>query len=774
MRIYQQLFNLLFLTGIYIAGWSQSCNIRLQGTVADADSGTPLSLAEVYLQETKQGVITSKTGSYTITNICPGSYHLIVSHLGCETQKKLINIITDDTQDIKLAHRQNKLDHLVITAHSSEDLQETLSISRQKIQDNLSESLGQLTEKFTGVSAFKNGAAISKPIIHGLYGNRVSILSNGVALAGQQWGIDHAPEIDPQTVDNISVIKGIGVVKYPGANLGGVVLANVKPIEKEPHLHGRTNIFLESNGIGTGISAQLQQYKGKIGWKVTGTLRNSGDRRAPNYYLNNTGYKQQNISLQLESDLSKKWKSAINASFFNTKLGILRGALSATPNDLERVLNLTEPQFTESTHSFGIEAPRQEVKHSLIKWENKIALNATSKIETAIAFQLNRRQEFDVRRGNRSETPVLDLKQNAYQLEANWQKKFSPHFKSELGTQYIYANNTNFETNRRRLIPDYIRKNAAFYGVFKGNFGDFDTELGARISSEQQNVVTNRPNESVKRFSDTYSNSTLSFGVKYQPNATAYHFNIGYAQRNPTIDERFSDGVHVGVASYELGNTDLKNESALKITTGVDLHLSDRMSINALAYVQDFKNYIYLEPSGFFNNFFNQLPLFKYQQTEKAVFTGFDASLAYEISKRWALNIKGSYLWAEDISNETPVIFAPANNLGATLGYTLLNPIRFLGKEWTNVSFKANHKYTFEQKRFPTLENFPEYPLPPEAYYLLGAKIAAEIPFNNTQLRLVLKANNLLNTTYRDYLNRLRLFSDEEGINMNLTATLTF
>ena len=40
----------------------------------------------------------------------------------------------------------------------------------------------------------------------------------------QNWGIDHAPEIDISSADNISVIKGAAGVRYGPEALGGVVL----------------------------------------------------------------------------------------------------------------------------------------------------------------------------------------------------------------------------------------------------------------------------------------------------------------------------------------------------------------------------------------------------------------------------------------------------------------------------------------------------------------------------------------------------------------------
>ncbi len=769
-------FTTILIALIYNAGFSQSCIFSIEGVIVDETTNKPLYLANVYLQETKKGVVTDEEGAYRIEGLCDGSYHLIVSHLGCATQKRFVHIEENKVIDITLEHSENELDHVVVRASKTESLQEQLTINKQKIEEDLSSNLADITEKFTGVGAFKNGSGISKPIIHGLFGNRIAVLNNGIALGGQQWGVDHAPEIDPQAADKISVIKGVGAVKYASSQLGGVVLIEPNPIVKDPNIHGRANTFFETNGLATGVSLQAEQfYKKIIGWKITGTLKNSGDRRAPDYYLTNTGSNQQNLTLQLESNPLKVWKTKLNASFFETEIGILRGARGSSPTDLLNLFEREEPQSTESNLGFKIEEPKQEVKHWFGKWENIVKLNENTSFEGVFALQRNIRNEFDAGRTSLLSIPTLDLDQSSYQFEANWKQRWSNRFRSELGGQYVSRDNVNGKELRDfRLIPDNINSNAGAYGIVKSNLGDLDVEAGFRFSRARQNVVTNRLGEGEMRFRDNFFNYTSSFGLKYVPKHTAYSVNIGYVDRNPTIDERFSNGVHQGVASFERGKVDLENEKAIKATFGIDSHISHSLTFNVLAYYQQFKNYIFLEPSGIENIFFRSLPLFVYQQTNNTVFTGADFSLGYEFSHKWLLNIKGSYLWAQDISNDEPVIFAPANNLEATLVHNVTKPVRFLGKKWQNISFKLNQKYTFEQKRFPFLENFPEFPLPPKGYYLVGAQASVEFPFVDTRLRLIFKGENLLNTKYRDYLNRLRLYADEEGINFNLTAILTF
>ena len=124
------------------------------------------------------------------------------------------------------------------------------AIYKEKIIAEGNKNLADVLATVSGVSVLKNGSGISKPIIHGLYGNRVTILNNGLVQAGQQWGNDHAPEIDPFVADHISVVKGAGSLQYGSSALGGVVMVDPYKISQDPHLHGKSTYVFQTNGLG--------------------------------------------------------------------------------------------------------------------------------------------------------------------------------------------------------------------------------------------------------------------------------------------------------------------------------------------------------------------------------------------------------------------------------------------------------------------------------------------------------------------------------------------
>ena len=126
---------------------------------------------------------------------------------------------TDTILHLTMEHSINTLKGAIVTGNSTpKTTQNTETITKQNITDNANENLSNMLESINGVSTMKNGSGISKPVVHGLYGNRLTILNNGISQSGQQWGNDHSPEIDPLVANKIKVIKGTSALEYMGSN----------------------------------------------------------------------------------------------------------------------------------------------------------------------------------------------------------------------------------------------------------------------------------------------------------------------------------------------------------------------------------------------------------------------------------------------------------------------------------------------------------------------------------------------------------------------------
>ncbi|MGB0839474.1 MAG: TonB-dependent receptor domain-containing protein, partial [Chitinophagales bacterium] len=256
-------------------------------------------------------------------------------------------------------------------------------------------------------------------------------------------------------------------------------------------------------------------------------------------------------------------------------------------------------------------------------------------------------------------------------------------------------------------------------------------------------------------------------GVNYQlSDEIKLNYNIGYASRNPAVNELYSNGLHQGVSGIEEGDIDLQVEKSVKTTFSVEGRSSNQLFFEGLFFLQNIQDYIYLQPQDEFRlTIRGAFPVFRYEQTNAQLY-GTDWTAGYHILDNFQVNFKYSYLRGQDVSNNMPLIGMPSNNLLATANYQIVNVGRF-----ENVEIELNHQSVFEQKNLLEEQDFV---LPPETYHLLNTKISGQYPNTKSRLNLYLKIDNLLNTTYRDYLNRQRYFADDLGRNITIGGTWIF
>ncbi|WP_338814213.1 TonB-dependent receptor [Bernardetia sp. Wsw4-3y2] len=777
-------FIFLFLsTNVF----SQNCNLSVTGFIIDENTNRPLEFVNVYNKETLKGTASNEKGYFELKNICKGKHHFIFSHVSGENHSIFLNVDKDTVLYVEIHALNTVLESVVISEKTGVSTQNIQILNHQHISDNSNQNLSNMLEEVSGVSTIKNGNGISKPVVHGLYGNRLTILNNGITQSGQQWGNDHAPEIDPLVANKIRVVKGVSSLEYQGSNLGSVILVEPAKIEREPHLHGNTSYFFETNGRGHGINLQLEQYNSLIAWKINGTLKKNGDKKTADYFLNNTGNQEANIAIQLEKQFTENFFTDVYFSSFNTELGVLRGSHVGNLTDLQNAFEQKQPFFTESTFSYDIDAPKQKVNHHLFKIHSKKYFNSKNEnieeqfLDFTFATQLNIRKEFDVRRSGRSEVPALNLKQYSYFLETKYQKEFENNLIFKVGVQSTITDNTNDpETGILPLIPDYLSYETGVFTVLTKKVNRWFFETGLRYQNTIQNAVTisNSVPRKIIRFDNNFTNFSSSLGINYQlSEAIQVSYNIGYATRNPAVNELFSNGLHQGVSGIEEGNPNLKTEKSIKNTLSLSGKIKEKLSFETLIYYQNINDYIYLNPEKEIRlTIRGAFPVFKYKQTNAQIY-GLDVSTRYQFSKSLDLKASYSFIKGDDVSNNLPLINMPSNNLQASLRYQIQKPISIGSKETkrpkklTNTQFEIINRYVFYQKNLLEEQDFT---LPPKAYNLVGLRVSTTIQGQKTQLRIFGKADNLFNVAYRDYLNRQRYFADDLGINAVLGVKLDF
>lgn len=751
--------------------FGQPVSFSISGYVFDEKTSQPIEKATVFFKNYDKHAVSNTQGFFRIEGLQPGIYEMEVSHIGCQIQFLKIDLQCDTLVHIQMNHQDFLLGEILLidtTLLSQRVFSKTLR--SDKILQNGDRNISDMLEFFSGVRTLKTGS-LGKPMVRGLYGNRLSVVNNGVAHRGQQWGNDHGLEVDPLMAGEISVVSGSSSLVYQNA-LGGVVLVDAGQITKEVGLRGKASYFFSSNGLVHSTNLQLQNSYATWAWKLSATLKIGGDRSTPSYYLSNTGSREANFSIQIEKELFS-WNTDLYFSTVNSEFGILRGSHVSNETDLKAAFYRDRPFFTQEHFTYQISPPYQQVSHHLWKvsakrfWEQ----GGSHSLFFSYAGQADVRNEFDVRRAQRSEIPALSLDQLSHAVALKYESFFSSGMVLKLGTHFELIDNTNDpQTGILPLIPDYVSYEGDFFILAKHKFQNFTAQATFRydhIFREVLFIFREIPRR-VVRYEDAFSNA--SFGVNI-----GYHLtkNIKFsgdwmtASRAPSINEKYSYGLHQGVSGIELGSLSLEKEFLTRTGLTLDMGLWEGTFFKFEIYRRLSDGYINLQPQNRVSlTIRGAFPVFQYEQLPVDIL-GYDVDFLCEIYRGLGLRVMYDYLRGRDRRDNSSLVDIPPNLFTLTLDYKLG---KLLGPRFESFRVEAGYKHFFKKNILP----HQDFLVAPSAAYIFTAGIFSVIPFSAFRVHASLKVENIFNTKYRNYMNRLRYFAEELGINAHVNLRLDF
>ncbi len=768
MRIIILYFVITILGNVTIA---QNCDFNLRGQVFDRATFEPLDFATVSLLETTKGAVADSAGLFVIQGICAGEYHLRVEHLGCAPGKYFIDFRSDTFLTIYLDHHTELLREIVVSGKPDgyTDTYTQQVITSATIKEHAGETLSDIAELVSGVRSLRNGSGISKPVIHGLFGNRIAIVNNGLLQAGQQWGADHAPEIDPNSANLITVVKGSDAIEYGAQAIGGAVIIESGPIVRDPHLHGTIGYAFDFNGLGHTLYSRISKSHHKLDWRWTGTLNKEGDHTTPDYYLTNTGKFEGNTSLQLVYRPNEVTQHQLYYSLFTTSLGIFAGSHISNLTDLEQAIGKEKPFIKRDSFSYSIESPKQQVVHNLFKYSGKTFFRDGIHLEWLYGLQSNHRKEFDIRRGNRSHIPALDLQLWSHVAEAKYYNQHG-RFKYKSGIQAKWTDNTNdFDTGILPLIPDYTEGLAAIFFHGKFPFGKFLFEGGSRYDFQFTNVYVitkTLPREIIKR-EHLDHDIAVSAGLLWNLSPRLEtRFNSVIAKRSPEVNELYSDGLHQGIAGIEEGNWMLEAETSLKSIFTQSIIFPEAFHFELTAHTNFIQQYIYLKAEDELRlTIRGAFPVFTYRQDD-AWIRGIDVSVISDFSHTIEWSSKFSFIKGNILENKIPLSLIPPFYFISAVSWSFHDYKIFKGTK-----LKIEGEYTARQNDW---DESGELLAPPAANFLFAAGLETGLQLNDNIVHIGIYSDNILNVKYRNYLNRLRYFSDEQGRSIRINIRYEF
>ncbi|MFT4736984.1 MAG: iron complex outermembrane receptor protein [Cyclobacteriaceae bacterium] len=780
-------------------GQSQTCEYQLEGYIYDIQTNDPLPFVTILIENTSIGTVSDEQGYFQITGLCSEEVHLMFNYVGYKTHvhhhdpfhpEPKIFLAPDDVLLESITVEGELIDNEFVTMSSS-------SLSYRDISLNQQRSMGEMTARLSGVSTISTGQNIVKPVIHGLHSNRILIINNELRHEYQNWGIEHAPEIDASMIDQLEVIKGAASVKYGPDALGGVI----KIKSRLPSLHDGVNSMLQiggsSNGRGGEVSGQVSYGGERIASSLRVNYQQMGDLQTPEYQLTNTGMKEYGAS---GSFLFHDGKLDIEGQVSHTyqQLGILRASVTGNLNDLVFALEKGEPTII-APFDYTINPPFQEVAHTLGRVKGIYRWN-DQEISLQYGLQHNQRKEIDVRRGSSSLIPSIDLELTTHSLDAEWVLPIIDGWNLSVGSQSMIQDNNNIPgTNTVPFVPNFNNYRTGIYGIASRQMSVGLLEFGLRYDRQFSSIRGREPNNDIFINELNFQNITAAIGLmKEWDGGHSLRFNLGSAWRPPNISELYSFGKHQNAIEYGLWRYQWSDTGVLKaggVYPSEDFEVTPETGFKAiLTYAKEWsggqleaavygnliKNYLYNRPAGMTNTVRGAFPYFVFDQHD-ALFSGVDLDLFIQHSPRLSSTMSGSFLYAREIENHSFFVGLPPANLRHSFAWER----QFSQK--SSIEMSLDNQWVFSQWLAPdvirpsailegyvagedivdaTTDNF-DITAAPTGYLLTGLNTTIRWTFFSCTLRI----DNLLNQSYRVYTDRLRYFADQPGRNFSISLT---
>lgn len=762
----RQILLIWFLVGCVLSAGAQDCKYTLTGHIQDADTKDHLEGATIRLVELNKEFTTDNNGNFNYSNICEGTYTIIVTHAGCEPYQKIVSISKNTHLDILLPHLRNNLEEVIVSGEKPvANTGFTRRITAKEIESSKGFSLADALGKINGVNILQTGSTISKPVIHGLHSIRVLTINNGVRQEGQQWGSEHAPEIDTYIADKLTVIKGVDELKYGSDAIGGVVLVDPKPVRQLPGHYAEINTaYFTNNGqyVASGIFEQQFKKLRALNYRIQGTFKKAGNIQTPGYRLNNTGLEEKNFSVTANWR-KEHYNLQAYYSEFQTAIGISPYTHVGNLTDLiERIGRERPDDIFLHEKTYAIERPRQEVLHRLVKLKSGFNINE-HKFNVTVAGQYNHRSEFDVVRNNATRGPQVSLALTTFSEEITYEHPVKNNFSGTIGVSLSQQDNTY---SGRYLIPNYTAQSYGAFWIEKWNRNKVDLSAGIRFDNKIINTRRLRFGGQVNDHDFDFSTLAASFNSGYKINQ---QFKVNAAltlsSRAPQVNELLSGGIHQASGGYSFlqGNINLKPEKSVNISGGIFYNNSNKnFSAEINLYHNIIHDFIYMQPKPDepVLTVTGAAPKIEYEQTN-ATLTGADISLSYYFTPTIQWSSKASVLRARNTDINDWLILMPADRWRNELAYNFKNTGRL-----KNMYIAAEYVYVFKPRVPGDEHGKVDYKEAPGEYSLLNFNASASVNIFGSPVTLGLSIRNALNTTYRDYMNLFRYYADEMGRNI--------
>ncbi|HYF22574.1 MAG TPA: TonB-dependent receptor [Caulobacteraceae bacterium] len=488
--------------------------------------------------------------------------------------------------------------------------------------------LGEVLSDLPGLRSTAFGAGASRPVIRGLAGPRVQVLTNGVGLIdASSLSPDHAVASDPSEAQRIEVLRGPSALAYGGSAIGGVVNIIDERIPTTPATggaDGRVAAQASSVDQGRQLAASLKVGPGPWVVALDAVRRETEDYDVPVFPESRRLLEEEGEDPGPERTVENTWTDLTQYGVGTAWVGE-GGHLGASVKRTETSYGVPGHGHEEPAPGPG-PAPDEEpvsIELEQTRWDVRGEFRAafgpfeTARFTAGLADYEHVELEGDevgtrfVSEGIEGRLELIQAERDGWngavgvqaltrELDAIGDEAYVPG--AEIGEIGVYT------------LQRVDRGGWGFEGGLRADRRELDSEAGSRA----------------------FDNVSASLGVFVRPNPDLFlGASLSRNARAPTEAELFAEGPHVATGAYEVGDAALESEIAY--TLELTAHLErGRFDADVHAFTARYDGFVDLRPTG---DEEDDLPVFLYRQTD-ATFHGFEAEAAWDLWREGERELK--------------------------------------------------------------------------------------------------------------------------------------
>lgn len=591
-------------------------------------------------------------------------------------------------------------------------------VKREALDLAPSAGLGDVLANLPGVRSSFFGPGASRPVIRGLSGPRVQVLTNGIGMIDASGlSPDHQVASDPQEAERIEVLRGPSALAYGGSAIGGIVniIDDRIPSKYRDGVHGRVLGSYSTGDEGKAVSGALSAGLGS-GFTVTadGTHRRSGDYEIP----------VDPMSRELADQLGLPAPSRTRTTVPNTYVDLDAYGAGVSYAGAQGwggvAIKHTDSEYgsaAEEDVHIGLKQTRVDARGGL-----DLGFGPFDSVKFAGGYSDYKHTEFE---GDQAGTTFLS---KGYEGRVELVQPKRGGWQGAVGFQGLHR---DFDAIGDEALIPATKINEA--GVFTLQRLDKDTwgiEGGVRVDTRSiRNIRADRD----------FTNLSASVGVFVRPiEGWFFGASLSRTSRGLTEEELSSFGAHPATGAFEVGNPTLDKEVSYSLDTTAH-YSNETWSLDLHGFYADYDNFIDLVPTGV-TDADSGFPIFNFVQGG-AKFYGTEAEAGYTAwrsgEKSFRLEATGDYVHGT-------TDFGPAARIPP---WSVTGRGVYEGGWWNG---------TVEVHTVGKQDRVADFELPTDGYTLLNASLVLR-PFpDQPDLKVFLDGRNLTNVEAREHASFLK------------------